>query len=240
MATIYLIRHGQASFMEANYDVLSEKGHQQALQLGEYLAQRGLHFEAVYRGTLKRHEATYAGVAEAYIQVRGNFPEAHIHEGLNEHQAAEIHYRHLPQLLAQPENQALRQAYEARGRQDPEVKKGLLRLFFQSTRLWALGQMGAPGDETFADFKARVQAGWQALQAQFENLENILLFSSGGTIAVWLGLILELSDEKIIELNWQIRNGSITELSYSKGKFYLRGFNQTAHYDAFPELLTYV
>ncbi|NJL14585.1 MAG: histidine phosphatase family protein [Microscillaceae bacterium] len=179
MATIYLIRHGQASFMEANYDVLSERGHQQALHLGNYLAARGLHFEATYRGTLQRHEATCAGVAQAYSQAQKSFPEAQVHAGLNEHQAAEIHYRHLPQLLARPENQALRQALEVHGRQNPEVKKGLLRLFFQSTRLWALGQMGEPGDETFAEFKARVQTGWQALQAPLENLENVLIIPPG-------------------------------------------------------------
>ena len=38
MATIYLIRHGQASFGSANYDQLSELGGRQADATGEYLA----------------------------------------------------------------------------------------------------------------------------------------------------------------------------------------------------------
>ena len=38
MTTIYLIRHGQASFGAANYDQLSNKGEQQATLLGQYLA----------------------------------------------------------------------------------------------------------------------------------------------------------------------------------------------------------
>ena len=37
MTTIYLIRHGQASFGAANYDQLSNKGEQQATLLGSIL-----------------------------------------------------------------------------------------------------------------------------------------------------------------------------------------------------------
>ena len=70
---------------------------------------------------------------------------------------------------------------------------------------------------------------------------RVLVISSGGTIAMLMGILLEISDHKVIELNWQIRNCSITEFSYSKGKFYLRGFNQVAHFDQNKqELLTYV
>ena len=43
MGTLYLVRHGQASFGADNYDVLSELGHRQALRLGQYLRERGVH-----------------------------------------------------------------------------------------------------------------------------------------------------------------------------------------------------
>ena len=36
MTTIYLIRHGQASFGAESYDKLSEKGELQAQRLGQY------------------------------------------------------------------------------------------------------------------------------------------------------------------------------------------------------------
>ena len=48
MATIYLIRHGQASFGKANYDELSDLGQQQATRLGQALAQRMPAFDAVF------------------------------------------------------------------------------------------------------------------------------------------------------------------------------------------------
>ncbi len=45
MGSIYLIRHGQASFGAANYDVLSNVGVQQAEHLGTYLSDLELTFD---------------------------------------------------------------------------------------------------------------------------------------------------------------------------------------------------
>ena len=42
MGTLYLVRHGQASFGADDYDVLSPLGHQQALRLGEDFAAKGM------------------------------------------------------------------------------------------------------------------------------------------------------------------------------------------------------
>ncbi|HEX5739103.1 MAG TPA: phosphoglycerate mutase family protein, partial [Hydrogenophaga sp.] len=59
MGTLYLVRHGQASFGAEDYDQLSERGRQQSVQLGRYWAARGLVFDAVITGTLRRHEQTW-------------------------------------------------------------------------------------------------------------------------------------------------------------------------------------
>ena len=64
MGTLYLVRHGQASFGAADYDNLSELGHRQAVRLGEYWRERGMRFDAVITGTLKRHRQTWEGIAE--------------------------------------------------------------------------------------------------------------------------------------------------------------------------------
>ena len=58
MATIYLIRHGQASFGAANYDQLSELGQRQADATGEYLARLGIALDAAYSGDLSRQRET--------------------------------------------------------------------------------------------------------------------------------------------------------------------------------------
>src|SRR5262245_44164274 len=61
MPTIYLIRHGQASFGAADYDVLSAMGAQQSKVVGEELARRGVMADQVWSGTLSRQRATAAG-----------------------------------------------------------------------------------------------------------------------------------------------------------------------------------
>ena len=62
MKTLYLVRHGQASFGAADYDNLSELGHKQSVRLGEYFQQKGIQFDAVLCGTLRRHVQTWEGI----------------------------------------------------------------------------------------------------------------------------------------------------------------------------------
>ena len=62
MGTLYLVRHGQASFGAADYDQLSPLGRQQSERLGAWFRERGLRFDAVLTGTLRRHAQTLAGI----------------------------------------------------------------------------------------------------------------------------------------------------------------------------------
>ena len=64
MGTLYLVRHGQASFGADDYDQLSALGRRQSVRLGEYLRSKGLSFDAVLTGTLRRHAQTWDGIAE--------------------------------------------------------------------------------------------------------------------------------------------------------------------------------
>ncbi|WBA85279.1 phosphoglycerate mutase family protein [Endozoicomonas sp. GU-1] len=63
MATIYLTRHGQASFGQHDYDCLSPLGERQAVITGEWLAQTlGKSFQLSGSGTLLRQQQTLAGI----------------------------------------------------------------------------------------------------------------------------------------------------------------------------------
>jgi broad specificity phosphatase PhoE len=239
MATLYLIRHGQASFMHENYDQLSAIGEEQARVLGKYLGENKYNFDACFSGLLARHLGTLNQAQLSYEQYGLKLPQPIYLEGLNEHEGAEIHSEHLPIFLNEPENRDLKEAIEKYGRTHPSVRQGLLRLFFKGTKMWALGQLHTEGRETYVDFKNRVSKGYHFLKEALEGKENAIAFTSGGTIGMILGLVLGLNDEKVIELNWQVRNCSITELSYSKGKFFLRGFNYITHFQE-NRLITYV
>ena len=64
MGTLYLVRHGQASFGADDYDQLSDLGRRQSVRLGEYFAERGIRFDALLAGTLRRQQQTLAGILE--------------------------------------------------------------------------------------------------------------------------------------------------------------------------------
>ena len=58
MATIYLIRHGQAQFGMEEYDALSPTGIEQAKILGKSFLQRNITPTKVISGSMKRHQQT--------------------------------------------------------------------------------------------------------------------------------------------------------------------------------------
>ena len=58
MASLYLIRHGQASFGSANYDQLSPLGQRQADVSGRFFADVGMHFAQAVSGDLSRQRET--------------------------------------------------------------------------------------------------------------------------------------------------------------------------------------
>lgn len=65
MGEIILIRHGQANSTarsEAEYDRLSDHGHQQARWLGDWLRDHEAPFDRVLSGTMRRHRETAAGL----------------------------------------------------------------------------------------------------------------------------------------------------------------------------------
>jgi len=58
--SVILVRHGQASFGAASYDVLSEVGYRQAELTALELRRRGARVECVVAGTLARQRDTAA------------------------------------------------------------------------------------------------------------------------------------------------------------------------------------
>jgi len=71
--------------------------------------------------------------------------------------------------------------------------------------------------------------------------KTIAVFTSGGPISVCVQKALDLSDEKTLELTWQIMNASVTRLKYSSNRLMLFGFNDVTHLSLKKDagLLTY-
>ena len=90
MSRLFLIRHGQASFLSDNYDQLSETGESQAQALGEELTADNIVFDAVFCGDLVRQVDTAEVVSNVYQDKKLKFPSIKTEVGLNEYPAEEI------------------------------------------------------------------------------------------------------------------------------------------------------
>src|SRR5258708_10313451 len=79
MGMLCLVRHGQASAFEENYDRLSSLGERQALLLGEGWARRGARFDRVFTGPRMRQQRTAENPAQA-----GGLPPPGVMEELDQ------------------------------------------------------------------------------------------------------------------------------------------------------------
>src|SRR5262249_56688449 len=99
MSRLFLVRHGQASFLESNYDKLSPLGERQSRILGEYWAGLGLRFDRVYSGPRSRQRETARIAGEAYKRAGIELPEAEVLESFDEFPAEIVMERSLPRLV---------------------------------------------------------------------------------------------------------------------------------------------
>jgi broad specificity phosphatase PhoE len=111
MASVYLIRHGQASFGTDDYDRLSDLGCRQAEVLGQYFEHRGMHFDAVYTGELSRQRKTAAIAMGERLHAEQHRVDARFNEIDNEAQLEVI----TPILLEQVFNYWVAQGADCPG-----------------------------------------------------------------------------------------------------------------------------
>jgi len=221
MGTLFLVRHGQASFGADNYDQLSALGHQQCLQLGRYWAAKGRRFEAVITGTLVRHAQSYAAIAEG---LGVSQPVLQL-PGLNEYDSHAVIAAIHPEPLAKPDT--------------PELYKHHFRLLRDGLQAWMAGQTQPQGMPSYAQFSEGVAQALAHVRSTHEG--DVLMVSSGGPISTAVGQILGVPAATTIELNMRIRNSAVTELITSPKRHALLSFNNLPHLDdaQFAKWLTY-
>ena len=222
MGTLYLVRHGQASFGADDYDQLSELGQRQSHRLGAYFRERGLSFEAVITGSLKRQQQTWRGIAEGMGQ---DELQHLVWPGLNEYDShAVIHAIH-PEPLAKPDTPALYKHHF-----------GLLRKGLQA---WMRGQTQPQGMPSYSDFVSGITSALANVQAHHSG--DVLLVSSGGPIATAVGHVLQTPPEVTIEINMRIRNSAVCEIHYNAKRLSLVSHNTISHLDGpgYQDWVTY-
>lgn len=211
MGTLYLVRHGQASFGAEDYDQLSDLGHRQCVRLGEYFRHKGRRFDAVLTGTLKRHAQSLAGIAEG-LQAAA---EPLLWPGLNEYDSLAVIAAVHPQALTRPDT--------------PEMYRHHFRLLREGLNQWMAGTVAPAGMPSYAEFVAGVNGALDHVRR--EHTGDVLIVSSGGPISTAVGQVLGTRPETTIELNLRIRNSSITEFEFTPKRHMLVTYNTLPHLD---------
>ena len=209
MGTLYLVRHGQASLGAEDYDHLSPLGRQQSVRLGEYFRQKGLHFETVLTGTLRRQVQTYAGICEGMGCVGAPL----LWPGLNEFDSAALIATVHPHPLPKPDT--------------PERYRRHFQLLRDGLTQWMTGVVSPQGMPDFREFRQGVTTALDHVRQHCEG--DVLIVSSGGPIATAIGHVLGTPPEATIELNLRIRNSAITEFAFTPKRHTLLTFNTLPH-----------
>ena len=221
MGQLYLVRHGQASFGAADYDRLSPLGLRQSVRLGEYFASKGLQFEAVITGTLKRHAQTWDGIAQG----AGFAHQPLAWPGLNEYDGEAVIAAIHPAALPRPDT--------------PELYRQYFRLLRDGLTQWMNGVVSPRGMPPYAEFAHGVRSALDHVRASHSG--DVLIVSSGGPISTAVGQVLGTTPETTIELNLRIRNTSVTELAFTPKRHMLLTYNTLPHLDdaAYADWVTY-
>jgi broad specificity phosphatase PhoE len=224
MGQIYLVRHGQASFGTANYDQLSELGVEQAQLLGQWFANCHQRFHRVVTGGMKRHRQTADACMAVLPDALRSDSSWESDVGFNEYDHHEVLLRHRPDFV----DPIAVKDFLAKS-DDP--KRVFQNIFQLAMARWMSGQHDDEYGEPWPVFRARCIDALQRVLDSAGASQNIIVFTSGGTIATLCQHLLELPDRQTAELNWALVNSAVTKLLYQPGKVTLSYLNNYAHLD---------
>jgi broad specificity phosphatase PhoE len=220
MGVVLLVRHGQASFGAADYDVLSETGVEQSRLLGRALAAQGVAPTAVVHGRMKRQDDT----TTAMVDGGGWSVTPELDEGWNEFD----HVAVVARTMA------------GSGGVAGLDRRGFQRLFEEATARWAGGAYEDEYDESWPAFLTRTTA---ALDRAFDRPGVTLVVSSGGPIAAVCATLVDphATADQVPRLwntfNTVNVNASVTRVLEGSTGRRLLSFNEHSHLPR--ELVTY-
>ncbi|PWT98855.1 MAG: hypothetical protein C5B51_28455 [Terriglobia bacterium] len=102
---------------------------------------------------------------------------------------------------------------------------------------WLDDTPGLDGLERWPAFRERVSGAIARVMAGPPG-RRVAVFTSGGPIGFSVHLSLKAPARSFLDVNWRIRNCSLTEFLFDRERFALEGFNSIAHLDD-PPLRTF-
>jgi len=223
MSTLFMIRHGQASFGQANYDQLSELGIAQAKMLGEYFRNLGIGFDECYSGTMQRHLDTADHFFQGFSGEKKSCRALNSSEAFNEYDPETVLRTAIPMLIE--ENPDFSRDVDSMF----TSRRSFQIVFERAILKWVSGTVRAPGLISWDDYTGRVRDGIQEIMKAHGKGKTVAVFSSGGPISATIQKALCLTNEVSIQIGWQIINSSVTRFKFTPGRMMMMSFNEHAH-----------
>ena len=220
MATIYLIRHGQASFGAEDYDKLSELGCRQAIVVGEYFRDGGVHFDAVYSGDLSRQRETARLAIASQTKQVPHYIDPRFNEIQND---AQLKYL-MPEVVKI--NPTIQTLVEKGLSSSKDYQKVIDAVF----NYWVSPACADPRIQSWAEFSSGTRQAIADIIEDQGGGKTIGIFTSGGTLATIVAQVLGLGGEKTYQFYEPVLNCSITQLFYSRSRISLSYFNDCSFF----------
>jgi broad specificity phosphatase PhoE len=144
----------------------------------------------------------------------------------------------IPDLIAQePRFNDLVQSYlQSEG--NDERSRTFQRMFEVLLRHWQTITHAIDGVESWTSFRDRVRRGLDHIRSRPGNGRQVAAFTSGGFIGTAVHLAMGASDHSALEVNWRIRNCSLTHFIFTRDRLTLDSLNAVPHLED-AEVLTY-
>jgi len=212
---IVLLRHGQASFGGADYDVLSDTGHRQVALAKAALDERNIAPTVVVSGELRRQLGTAAAWTDTPV----------VDPRWNEYVSNDVLHAH-----GFPDT-SLDESVGTDSRRFQDVLDVALTA-------WIAAGAAGPAVEPWSAFVGRVGGAFHELVGSLGPGETALVATSGGAIAAVAVAVLRLPHEHFLAFNRVTVNAAFTKIAIGRSGTSLVSFNEHAHLDQ-ANLVTY-
>jgi broad specificity phosphatase PhoE len=238
MSSLIFVRHGHARSFETDSDQLSLTGEVQARALAKFWIDQNQSFNEAYCGTLKRQRQTAEIAGSCFNEAGMSWPHLQTTPELNEYDAHGMINLLIPALAKR--DSVFRDLvidFEEK-RNSPERNRSFQKMFEAVTAVWQQDEIEVDGVESWSTFSSRVRAFLKRIITHEKSGRRIVVFTSGGVIGLIVQTTLSAPEIKTLDINWRIRNCSLTEFVFSRGRLSLDSFNSTPHLNE-SSLITY-
>jgi len=201
---------------------LSKKGVKQSVSLGKKLLKNDISFDQTIIGPLNRHQQTFDGINKGY---GGSLVKPTVIDEFAENQLMEIASFFIPKMLNTDKN--IKEIFNA----VPfwKRKRKFLEYFNIIAKKWIYNELdlSEKNFESYDNFRKRVVKAKNKVSDLMSENTNTMVVSSGGAITGVYAECHPLSVDEIMDLNFKIKNASITLFKKENDTFTLDSFNRS-------------